>query len=241
LTINKKNFRSTLVALAFGVLVTVVPASADTISLAVAGSPQNVLVGGYSWSLTGSTVANDPIPAGGLYVNGMVNGVYNPALNNTLGFVSGNSVGAGAPATQSEVVDITLTPTTSAGKQAAVTFQGFIQENTQTSQYSLVFGSQNSTGCSNTGSASCFITGNGNQITNGQQIVTQNGVQYTELTSNGMTYEVQTQTTLQGGNKLNWLNGFVGVSTAPEPATYATTGLAAAFLGLFLRRKAKKA
>ena len=233
MTINKKNFRSTLVALAFGALVTVVPASADTISLAVAGSPTSVLVGGYSWSLTGSTVTNDTIPSGGLYLNGTT-------LSTSLGFVSGGSNSL-AVATQSEVVDVTLTPTTSAGKQATVTFQGFIQENTSTNTYSLVFDKQGSTGCSNTGSSSCFTTTNGNSVTVDQQYVTRNGVQYTELTSNGMTYDVQTSTTLQGGNKMNWLNGFVGVATAPEPATYATTGLAAAFLGLFLRRKAKKA
>ena len=41
MTINKINFRSTLAALAFGALVTVIPAAADTVSFTTSSIPQH--------------------------------------------------------------------------------------------------------------------------------------------------------------------------------------------------------
>ena len=59
-----------------------------------------------------------------------------------------------------------------------------------------------------------------------------NGVSYTELISNGVTYAIQTTQQLNtniGGGKTTALKGFVGgvpLGAAPEPASIATTGLA---------------
>ncbi len=227
MTINKKNFRSTLVALAFGVLVTVVPASADTISLAVTGSPTDTLVGGYQWAFAPGSVGTQTLPSGGLLLDG------NTIATEIGSF--GSTFNSGASATHSEVIDIKVTPTINGGAQAAVTFQGTIQD--VGGNYSLVFGNNGSTGCANV-AVSCFTTANGNVVNNGQ---TEIAGGYTLLTENGVSYEVQTTTTLSPTKPFNYLNGFVGVASAPEPATYATTGLAVAFLGFFLRRKAKKA
>jgi hypothetical protein len=58
-------------------------------------------------------------------------------------------------------------------------------------------------------------------------------------TSGNQIYAVQASTTFNPtGYKSFWVTGILGTLT-PEPATMATTGLAVAFLGLFLRRKAK--
>jgi hypothetical protein len=227
LTINKKNFRSTLVALAFGALVTVLPASADTISLAIVGTPTNILVGGQQWTFSGGTISPTALPGAGLTLNG---GTIASEIGNLAG--SGNS---GATATHSEVIDVKVTPTIDGGAAAAVTFQGTIRE--VGGVYSLYFGNNGTTGCSNpANTTACFVTANGNVVNNGQTIAGN----YTVLSSGGMNYEVQTTTTLSASKPFNFLNGFVGVVVAPEPATYATTGFAIAFLGLFLRRKAQK-
>jgi hypothetical protein len=186
-----------------------------------------VAVGGYDWGFTPGSVGNTNLPAGGLFLNGST-------FATEIGAFSSNG-DSGAKATQSQVIDIAVTPTINGVKaQTAVTFEGTIQE--VNGAYSLYFGNNGSTACSNPGSASCFGTSNGNVINNGQTIVGN----YTMLSVNGVNYEVQTTTALSPTKPLNYLNGFVGVAIAPEPATYATTGLAAAFLGLFLRRKAKK-
>lgn len=226
MTINKKNFRSTLVALTFGALVTVLPASADTISLSIAGMPTNVLVGGYQWTFAPGAVTTTAFPASGVSLDG-----------NTLGSEIGafSSSGAVAPNTQSEVIDITVTPTLSSGTKAAVTFEGTIQKASD-GTFSLYFGNNGTTACTNI-AVSCTTTANGNVINNGQTVVATANGNYTVLQSGGIDYEVQTTTSLSPTKPLNYLNGFVGVVNAPEPSTYATTGLAAAFLGMFLRRK----
>ena len=226
MTINKKNFRSTLVALTFGALVTVLPASADTISLAIAGMPTNVLVGGYQWTFAPGAVNNLALPTSGATLDGNT-------LASEIGALS--SSGATAPNTQSQVIDITVTPTINGGAAAAVTFEGSIQKASD-GTYSLYFGNNGTTACANV-AVSCTATGNGNVINNGQQVFASANGNYTVLQSGGMDYEVQTTTVLSPTKPLNFLNGFIGVVNAPEPATYATTGLAAAFLGMFLRRK----
>jgi hypothetical protein len=236
LTINKINFRSALVALALGSVVTAVPAFATTISLQSSSSPSTIAVGGYDISFNdpGGTQSLSLPASGGLtYAGGTMSteiGAYS---------LAGDS---GANATQSEVIDVNIKPTIN-GLQAttAVQFQASISETA--GSYSLVFGNNGATACTNPGSSSCFATTNGNTINNGQQVITSGALSGdTILAVNGVDYAVQTRTTLTPG-KSNYLNGFVGlvgVATAPEPATFATTGLAAAFLGLFLRRKIKQ-
>ncbi len=227
MNINMKNFRSTLVALSFGALVTVLPASATTISLSTSGNPTTIGVGGYDWSFNDGSLATTTIPTAGITLAG-------GTLASEIGAFSSNG-DSGAKATQSEVIDINVLPTINGvTATTAVSFEGTIQEST-TGIYSLVFGANGSTGCANT-SVSCATTSNGNVINNGQTV----SGGYTDLLVNGINYEVATSTQLSPTKPLNYLNGFVGVAVAPEPATYATTGLAAAFLGLFLRRKAKK-
>jgi hypothetical protein len=231
LTINMKNFRSTVVALAFGALVTVLPASADTISLAITGPGSPIMVGGYQWSYTGTTTPSQALVGSGISFSGGTAATEFGSFSS-----SGN---AGATAMQSQVIDFKVTPTINGGAQAAVTFEGSIRETTTNglSTYSLVFGNNGTTACT---VANCFNTGNGNTINNGQSVISTANGNYTLLAVNGIDYEVQTTTTLSPTKPFNFLNGFVGVVNSPEPATYATTGLAAAFLGLFLRRKAKQ-
>jgi hypothetical protein len=236
LTIHKKNLRSTVVALAFGAFVTVLPASADTITLSTTAysnglavtTANGILVGGFDWTFGGS--------AGSTNVTGsqtLSSGV--TFSGNTLATEIGGIGATGnalATALQSQVIDFKVTPTIAGGTAAAVDFQGTIQESTG-GVYSLYFGANGSTGCTNV-SVSCFSTGNGNVVNNGQSVLASG---YTLLNSNGVNYEVATNTILT--SKGAFLNGFVGAVVAPEPATYATTGLAAAFLGLFLSRKKK--
>jgi hypothetical protein len=222
LTINKKNFRSTLVALAFGALVTVLPASADTISTSVSTTPSDILVGGYSFMV--STAFGTANSLTGTFDNATPVNLHGGTLANELLLFTSN--GATAP-NSSEVVDVTfVNPTVSlnggtAAAQTSVTFQGTVAES-GTGQYSLTFGT------GTFGSGASAVT----QFDNGA---------YTVINSGGVAYEIQSATTLNvGPAKQTYINGLIGVAIAPEPATFATTGLAAAFLGLFLRRKVKQ-
>jgi len=223
LTINKNNFRSTLVALAFGALVTVVPASATTIGLSTSptqGAPTYVDVGDYAWAIQGYSISGTLSGAGTLTLDGTSN--TNSILN-----VNGQNT-CNCNYTGSGVVDVTVTPTINGGPaQTAVTFQGTIIDNAGT--FSLYFGNQGSTTCT----TNCYNTGNGYTVTAAQTVA--NG--YTTLVSNGVDYEIATSTLLGPSKALNYVGGFVGIVSAPEPATYATTGLGVALLGFFLRRK----
>jgi hypothetical protein len=222
LTINKNKFRSTLMALAFGALVTVVPASATTIGLSVAptiGAPTYVEVGGTAWGIGGYSVS-------GTLTNGILTLAGDSGSDSFLNVNGQNTCNCNY--TGSGVVDVTVTPTINGGPaQTAVTFQGSIIDNGGT--FSLYFGNQGSTTCT----TNCYNTGNGYAINNGQTAA--NG--YTTLVSNGIDYEIASSTLLTPTKAIQYVGGFVGIVGAPEPATYATTGLGIALLGFFLRRK----
>ncbi len=238
MTINKKSFRNAFAALTFGAIATVIPAYATTtVSVATSSSPTSVGVGGYDWIFNGSTTTPLTLPtSGGLTFNGNT-------MSSEFGLYS--SVGdTGATNSASEVIDVSVAPTVKVNgatqAASAVVFQGSIQAigSGANTQYEMLFGSNGTQACANA-AVSCTTTSNGNVVNNGQSIVNIGGTNYTELVENGIDYAVQSQTFLTPG-KATYFNGYIGLATAPEPATMATTGLAAAFLGLFLRRKAKQ-
>jgi len=225
LTINKKNFRGILLSLTFGALVTVVPASATTIGLSVSptvGAPTTVDVGGYAWQIGGYTVS-------GTLTNGILTLAGDSGTDSFLNVNGQNPCSPSCSSTTgSGVIDVAVTPTINGGPaQTALTFQGSIVDNGGT--FSLYFGNQGSTTCS----TNCANTGNGYTINNGQTAA--NG--YTTLVSNGIDYEIATSTLLTPTKIINYVGGFVGIVGAPEPVTYATTGLGISLLGFFLRRK----
>jgi hypothetical protein len=100
LNINKIGSRSTLAALAFGALVTVLPASADTISFTTSSSPTGVDVGTYAFNFNGAVVNNH-------------NEGYIPTLlsgTTTTTSFGGFTLSPGSgPASQ--VIDVNVTPT----------------------------------------------------------------------------------------------------------------------------------
>jgi hypothetical protein len=225
LTINKKNFRSILLALTFGALVTVAPASATSIGLSVSptvGAPTTVDVGGTAWQIGGYTVS-------GTLTNGILTLAGDSGSDSFLNVNGQNFCSPSCSSiTGSGVIDVTVTPTINGGPaQTALTFQGSIVDNG--GNFSLYFGNQGSTTCT----TNCYNTGHGDTITAAQTIV--GG--YTVLTQNGINYEIATSTSITPTKIINYVGGFVGVVSAPEPATYATTGLGIALLGFFLRRK----
>jgi hypothetical protein len=141
------------------------------------------------------------------------------------GFIFDN---AAPPNGSSSNVTVALTPTINGGQAAVVDFSGAISSvvtNTGVTQFSINFGTTAGSTQVNMGTAS-------------------NPNYYTEVTSGGVNYAIQTTQTLgssQNG-KQTWLAGFIqGVPTAltPEPATLSTTGIALLLVGFGIRRKAK--
>jgi hypothetical protein len=217
---NKINFRSTLAALALGGLVTVVPALADTVSFTTASSPIAFGAGAYDFSFNDATISGS---------FGQSPTVFNGTTTTTS--FGGFTVTGGSGNPSSQVVDIDVKPTNINGTPVsgtALQFDGTLQDIGGT--YSLVFSAASSSACAASTHAlvNCGVAGTGAYA---GDIVE---------TSGNLIYAVPATTSLNlTGNKSFFVTGIVG-TVAPEPATLATTGLAAAFLGLFLRRKAKQ-
>jgi hypothetical protein len=212
LTTNKINLRSTLATLAFGALVTVLPASADTVSFVTSSSPTSIGVGSFNFSFSGATVLNQTVGQTPTLFN------QNTSADSFGGFTVS---GLNNPGPASQVIDLLVQPTNASGVPVSglspIDFGGKIMDSAGV--YSLVFAADATKG---TSAGTGLYAGD---------IIKQEG---------GEIYAVKTTTTLSpGGNKSFYITGIVG-AVAPEPATMATTGLAAAFLGLFLRRKAKR-
>jgi hypothetical protein len=207
LTINKINFRSTLAALVFGALVTVLPASADTVSFGTSSSLP-FSVGSYTFAFNGATISNLTVGTGGVALNG----------TSTINSFGGFTVSAGSGAA-SQVVDVDVTPTNINGTPVTTAnplqFDGSIVDTAGV--YKLVFSAGNGATAGTGAYAGDIVQTQGNLI-----------------------YAVAASTTLNlTGNKSFFINGIVA-AIAPEPATFATTGLAAAFLSMFLRRRMKQ-
>jgi hypothetical protein len=240
LTINKKNFRSTIVTVAFGALVSVLPASATSITLATSVSPTTIDVGGVAWALSGYATVDPTVQTD----TSATFAALTPGLDSVIN-VNGTSVCSATnlackDQTASQVIDVNVTPTIVGGGVAAtaVQFQGQIIDNVVNgvNNYELYFGNQGTVTCLSS-SASCATTANGSTITAAQTVVNTAAGEYTVISEGGVDYEIATATSLGASKPYNTVAGFVGIINAPEPATYATTGLGVALLGFFLRRK----
>ena len=218
MTINKINFRSTIVSLAFGALVTVLPASADSVTFGTTATPQAVAVGAYNFTIT---------DASSVVLNGLTTtptALAGTSTTTSFGEVT-LSLGVGGPV--SSVVAIDVNPTNIDG--TPVTVKGASPTATP-----AVFDAT----ITSIGGGNFTVNFNGG-VANGTGAYAGDYVQI----ENGIEYAVAATTTVNSAvTKSFFIGGLVGVAplSTPEPATFATTGLAAAFLGLFLRRKAKQ-
>jgi hypothetical protein len=199
----------TTLAFAFGALLAALPATATTISFTTSANP--------------TTVG----PAGGAsftYVNANVGnftsdtGVFFNAASGTTASTFGGFT-YNASSAGSNVVSIKLNPTVNGGAQAALDFKGVVTSSVVGGQtaYSINFSS-----------------------TTGANAGTGGLAGYTILTQNNVTYAIQTVQQLNVG-KSTWIQGYVQgvVGVAPEPSTWATTGLALLLAGFVVRRQVK--
>ncbi len=209
MSINNKSFRSTLVALTFGALVTALPVAADSVSFTTSSNPASFGVGSYAFSFNDATVTNETV------------GLTPTVLNGTTTTTSfGGFTVSGAPGqAASQVVDVFVKPTNIDGTPVTTAsplqFDGKIVDTAGV--YSLVFSA-------------------GNGATAGTGAYSGDIIQ----TQGNLIYAVKATTTLNTGKSF-FVTGLIGTAAAvvPEPATFATTGLAVALVGMFLRRRAK--
>ena len=222
MTTNKINFRSTLAALALGALVTAIPAVADTVSFTTSSSPTALGVAGQYFSFSGATVTDLSI---GTPPTTLASNPY-ASTNSTANSFGGFSItplancSVVACAAGSSAVQIDLTPTNING--------------TSVNEAPLIFdGSIAYTGGANGTYSLNFAAGDGGVAGTGAYV---GDIVHTV---GNITYAVPDSIALSNKTSSFFVTGIVG-SSAPEPATLATTGLAVAFLGMFLRRKAKQ-
>ena len=207
--INKIGFGGT-VAFVLGAVLTVLPASATTISFTTAGSPTDVGVAGADFNYTGANVSSFD-PTAGTFFSGT-----------TAGTSFGDFVFASGTPTSS-VVNVNLSPTVNGGAAAVVDFQGTISSVIVggTTLYTVNFGS--------TPGATNITTG----ALSGYTELTQNGINYAVQTTEQLSSGTPGKMTYLAG----FIQG-VSMNITPEPATMATTGLALLLGGLLVRRKA---
>jgi len=208
LKINKIN-SSSMLALAFGALLTACPAMAETITFTTGPSPQsNFGADSYNYTFlgnTGPTTGIDPTTNGGTFFSSTTQ------LGDSFGMIGFKN--SGTP--NGTVVNVDVTPTINGVTAAtSVDFSGTVAVN------------------SVSGVSSVLFSGGKTEDLNGQTFVYQvsNGVQYAIE---------QVQNLPTNTAKASYLVGFIGVapSLTPEPATMATTGLALVLAGLIARRK----
>ncbi len=145
---------SSIVALAFGALLTVVPASAELITFTTGPTQSNFGASPYNYTFLGADVSTgfDPTTNGGTFFTSNM-------LSNSFGVVGFKS--SGSPT--SNVVDVDLTPTINGVTAAtSIDFSGTVAVN------------------SSTGVSSVLFSGGSTEVLNGQTYVYQvaNGVQY---------------------------------------------------------------
>ncbi len=210
---------NSIMALVFGALLAVAPATATSITATFVTGPVQTSVGTGTFDYNYQNVMAGDIAQFNLSMTPQFFNT-NDSLFNSFGILE---VGTTAP-TNGDVVKVNVTPTITVNGSAVTAstvlpFQGTIAVSGGVA--SINFGA----------------TANSTQVTVG-------GVQYTELsdTVNGQTADYAIQTVQQlTGSKEDTLYGFiVGVcpSVTPEPATLATTGLALMLVGFAARRKA---
>lgn len=205
--INKIN-SSSMLALAFGALLTAFPAIAETITFTTGPSPQsNFGAAPYNYTFLGADVSTpfDPTTNGGTFFSSSL------MLSDSFGMIGFKS--SGTP--NGTVVNVDVTPTINGVTAAtAIDFSGTVAVN------------------SGSGVSSVLFSGGNTEVLNGQTYVYQvsNGVQYA-------IEQVQSLPTNSAkASYLVGFVGVVP-SLTPEPATVATTGLALVLAGLIARRK----
>jgi hypothetical protein len=230
---NNKKITSSTLALAFGALLTALPGTAATITFTTGPNAGNFGSGPDNYYFLGDNTGSTGGSLPSFTLNNTVGTFFNASgaganYSNTFGSITGM---AGSPA--GSVVNVNVTPTIGGvTATTALDFQGTV----------AVTG----------GTPTINFSGSGTQIyvcSTGVCTSTSPGaVQYTEMTStvNGVAaeYAIQTVQTLDTSSqgKTDWLAGYiVGVpmSTTPEPATLAATGLALMLVGFAARRKQK--
>jgi hypothetical protein len=200
--------------LALGSFLTALPAAATTMTFSTAATPGTIAAVGESPNTFFNYIDASGVPS------------FDPSTQNNFGGIGGSSTDSfggftfitntAPPNGTSSVVTVALTPTISGGTKAAVDFSGTITA-VSNSTYSINF------------SGTPGATSNAS---------------YTDLTSNGITYAIETTQTLNssGAGKQTWLQGYIlGVPSAstPEPATLTTTAIALCLVGFGIRRRAK--
>ncbi len=198
--INKINSNSML-ALAFGALLTAFPVMAETISFTTGPNATNLGTGADDFNFAGADVPTFTLSGSGTTFS-------SNSLSDSFGeFIFKNAT------PNSAVVSVDVTPTINGGSpSSSINFSGTIAVNS--------------------GIPSITFSGSTETV---------NGNTYVYQVSNGVQYAIeQTQSLPTSLNKSTYLVGFVGVapSLTPEPATFATAGLALVLAGLVARRKA---
>jgi hypothetical protein len=202
-------------ALALGSFLTALPAAATTMTFTTAATPGTVAAAGETANTFFNYIDASGVPS--FDPSTQTNfGVSNPSSANSFGGFT-FITNTAPPNGTSSVVTVALTPTINGGKVAAVDFSGTVSA-VSNSSYSISF--SGTPGATNTAGG------------------------YTDLTSNGITYAIETTQTLNasGAGKQAWLQGYIlGVPAAstPEPATLTTTGIALCLVGFGIRRRAK--
>ncbi len=198
--INKIN-SSSMLALAFGALMTAFPAMAENITFTTGPNATNLGTGADDFNFAGADVPTFTLTGTGTVFS-------SASLSASFGeFIFKNST------PNSAVVSVDVTPTIGGvTATSSVDFSGTIA-------------------VSGGGVPTVTFSGSTETI-NGNTFVYQN--------SGGVQYAIeQTQNLPTSLNKTSYLVGFVGVapSLTPEPATFATGGLALVLVGLIARRK----
>ena len=192
---------------------TAIPAVADTVSFGTTSSPAGFGVAGDVFTFTPGTITDLLVGTTPVVLNGQ-------STTQSFGGFSITGGNGSCAVLCSTALKIDVTPTNINGTPVAAA--------------PLIFdGSISYSGGVNGSYSLTFAAGDG--------AVAGTGAYTGDIvhTVGNLTYAVPDSTSLTNKPSSFFVTGIVG-AVAPEPGTLATTGLAAAFLGMFLRRKAKQ-